>query len=692
MAIPTLKWEKRTETMPRWAILERDYLKLASHAPEMLKDYLTEEGEIFWPDCVKDFQTFAYGNVDNAFEGFQSFPLLYMLGGDEKILEYAKKEYHALVRQFSTKKKIGTGIPQEEAEKLGRDTLLVDGVFPELDWMHIGESCLFLYHLLLADPTDESIRNALMKYATYFLCENPEGFESNYDPEYKVFRSGYLGANGPAYERYKQPYRLSHWMDYYGLPFYDVEGVHTYWDLAKKECAEAMGKVYDERLSHCDTITGLLSTSLAVNAYMLTGEKRFRDFVLEYVGAWRKRGEGYEVIPDNAGPHGIVGETLGGRFYGSHYGYTLPHGYYFVEDALIVGGENERFFTGRKDSVDWARDLYDSLIDRFAIPAEEGGVYIPLKRADEGSALEYVGNEKMPNTSKDLQFDPEPRHVRFEQVDGWYEFGAPTPSHWGHIYAASRSSEDAKRMEEILSPGKLTVDVKNISAKYKGGQHGAYVMYLEGKNASYPEDIMSHSISQFYRQAAILEKEKAGVSAGYGYEPDNDEEWQMLKDITREIHEKTGIPFDETVVHSYFQTFMLYRTPLSMEGLLNLTMGAMAPVYNGGLIQAQLRYFDRDQNRPGLPEGVAALISSITEEGVTLTLANTDVFQAHTLVMQGGAYGEHDILEIKIDNEITPVNGKWAEITLGAGSVVEMQITMKRHANEPSLEEPIVRK
>jgi len=693
MSVPSLRFDRRSETMPRWAILERDYLKLASTAPEVLKDYLTEDGELLWPDCVRDFQTFAYGNVDNVFEGFQSFPLLYLVGGDEKLLAYSKRQYSAFVRQFSTRKKIGVGIAQEEAAAVGRDTLLVDGMFPELDWMHIGEANLFLYHLLLADPTDPVSREALMKCAVYCFDENPAGYERNYDPEYKVFKCPYFGANGPAYERFRQPYRLSRWMDFYGLPFYDVPGVNTYYDLAKEECAVAMGKVYEERLSRCDTITNLLSTSLAVNAYMISGDAHYRDFVLDYVGAWRKRGEGWPIMPDNAGPHGIVGETMGGRFYGSHYGYTLPHGYYFIEDALIVGGENERFFTRSNDSLGWARDLYNTLVDRYGIPAEGGGMYIPLKRADEGAELEFVGDPRMPHTSRELKHDPDPRHVRFEQVDGWYEFGYPEQSHWGHIYAASHSHEDAARMEQILSPEKLRISYGNIqfSFKYKGGQHGAYTMYLEGKYPTYPEDIMSHSIDQFYHQVADLETEKKGITGGFGYQPDNKEEWQILKEVTAELNAKTGLNFSESTVHAYYQQFLLKRTPLSLEGMLQLTMGAMFPVYNGGLIQAQVRYFDPANNRPGLPEGVAALVSSITDEGITLTLANTDLFTARTLIMQGGAYGEHDLLSITVNGETTEVGGRWAEITIGAGCVVEMTIAMKRYANEPSLEEPVNR-
>lgn len=690
MKIPAFRFDKRPDAMPRWATLERDYLRLASTAPEMLKDYLTEDGEIIWPDCAPGFQTFAYGNVDNVFEGFQSFPLLYLLGGDASLLDYSKKEYAAFVRQFSSKVKTRNNLatPDEVPEANDRNTMLVDGIFPDLDWMHTGEASMFLYHLLLADPKDENSRKALLTLAQYHFGENPAGFERNYDPVNRVFKSGYFGANGPAWSRFGKPIMHSHWMDFYGLAFYDVPGVTTYLDLDDPEKAAIYGEIYGRRLSHCDTVTNMMSTSAAVNAYMLTGDESYRKFVIDYVRGWRERRGTYEVMPDNAGPHGIVGETLGGRFYGSHYGWTHPHGYYFVEDALIVGGENERLLTGRADALDWARELYNTLIDRYGIPREGGGVLFPQKHADEDSVIEFIGNEKTPMTRPDRVTDA-PGLVRYKQVNGWYEYGAPEASHWGHIYAASNSEADIDRIEQIMPPEKLKVSMKNLAKKYKGGQHLGFARYLAGRYPEYPEDILAHSIDVFYKQAAELDREKSGASAGLGYEPDGEGEWQLLRDITAEVREKTGIPFDESIIHSYYQTFLLYRTPLSVEGLLNLTMGAMAPVYNGGMIQAQLRYFDADANRPGLPEGVSALISAIRDDGITLTLANTDPYYAHTLIMQGGAYGEHRLDSVTVDGETSEIGDKWATVTLAPGAVQTMDIAMTRFANAPSLEEPI---
>jgi len=686
MSIPSVSLNNPAACMPEWALLEREVFSRLSRAPELLRDYLTPDGEILWPECAEDFQTFAYGNVDNAFEGFQSFPLLYLMGGDDALLPYAQRQYETLLRQFSRYRKENLGIPEEEAARLGRDTMLVDEMFPDLDWMHNGESMLFFYHLLLANPAHRENRARALRFADIHFGKNPAGFEDNYDPVHKVFKSGYFGSNGPAHEKFKQPIYHSHWMDAYGLAFYDVPGVTTYLDLADPGNAERYGKIYGERLGRCDTVINLLSTSLAACAYAVSGDEKYRRFIVDYVGAWRARAEGYEFMPDNAGPSGRVGETLGGRFYGSHYGWTHPHGFPFIEDALIVAGENERLVTGRSGALDWARDLYSRLIGRYGIPREGGGVLFPHKRADEDSVIEYLGNDQTPMTRPDRVVDF-PAHVRYRQVDGFYEFNRANPAHWGHLFADSKSERDLARMKEILPPETLTVSMSNVHKKYKGGQHAAYVRWLCGEYPEYPAEVLRHTLNLYERQRVLLEEEKAGKGTGLGYEPDGEQEWELLRAITREFHEKHGLQLHESAVHAYYQFFLLYRCPLSVEGLLHLTMGAMFPIYNGGLICADARWFDMDRRRPGLAEGVAALITSSDEHGFRVTLANTDA-RPHTLALQGGAYGEHRILSVEGEDFRLDVNGKWAQLTLAPGTVAELRVSLSRFANPPSLDEP----
>ena len=59
-----------------------------------------------------------------------------------------------------------------------------------------------------------------------------------------------------------------------------------------------------------------------------------------------------------------------------------------------------------------------------------------------------------------------------------------------------------------------------------------------------------------------------------------------------------------------------------------------------------MRYFDADTRRPGLPPSVAALVSSIEPDATVVELVNLDP-DAHTLIIQAGAFGEHTIRSVR---------------------------------------------
>jgi hypothetical protein len=674
--------------MPRWAHLERAYIALADETPEMLAPYLSDAGNIIWPECVKDFQTFAYSNVDNAFEGFQSWPLFYLLGGNARFLDLSRNTYESLTRQFSSLRKGNLGIPHDQAEAMGRDTMLVDEWFPDLDWMHQGEAAMLLYYLCLADPKNERIRERVLRITQYLIGENPAQFERNYDPEHHVFRSGYFGTNGPAWEKFKQPINHSHWMDHYGLAFYDVPGVTTFYDLADPENAKRYGEVYGERLAHCDTVTNLMATSMVLSAYLFTGNELYRQFVLEYVNAWRERyAHSDGIMPDNAGPHGEVGETLGGRWYGGHYGWVHPHGFRFIGDAMIIGGENERLLTGKPGLLDWVREQF-AYLSRYAITRGDGTVLLPQKHTDDGAVIEYVGNEKTPMTRPDRVTDY-PGLVRYRQVDGWYEFSSASAAQLAHIYTDSYDKCDLEKARELSLPEAWQrVTSTAINAKYKGGQDSAYLNYLNGGYANYPEDALENSITLIYKQNKILHDELNGSVAAFGYAPDGDREEEELRNITRELNERYGLGFSESTTHSYYQTFLLYRNPLSMEALVQLTMGGVMPIYNGGMLNVSLRYFDDEAKRPGLPPDVAVLISQIDADGINATLCNLHVHKKRSLILLGGAFGEHKLISIETDQGATAIEDKWLRIELAPASMMTCRICLARFVYQPSYAEP----
>ncbi|MCU6709594.1 hypothetical protein M6D81_12870 [Paenibacillus sp. J5C_2022] len=659
--MPKIRIMEPAATMPEWALLQRSLMTLMNDSVHLLLDnYLTPEGEYFWPD-IEDFQTYAYSNVDNAFESFHSWPLFYLLGGSSRFLSLAHRQHDVLLRQFSRLKKKDLGIDEAYAALTGRDTLIVNEYLPDIDWMHQGEAAQLFYLLNLADPDHESNRVRSLKFAAFCTNEDDSLPEPNYDPVNRVFRSSLIGSNGPAFCKFDRPYGYSSWMEPYGLAFHDVPGVRTPHDLKDPDKADRYGEVYGRRMRNADTVTNLMATSMVLNAYLHTGEEKYRRWVLDYIEGWRERyAVSGEIMPDNAGPSGIVGETMDGKWYGGHYGWTFPHGFPFIGDALTIAGENERMLTGTEGRLNWVREQLDMLISH-AVKDAEGRLLLPQKHGD----------------------------------CGWFEFRTQNPSHAARVYMDTFSDEDKEllfKLRDVTNNTWERISAQFVNGKTMGGQYHAYIHYLNGGYPDYPASALRHSINQVYSQLRKLREELQGDEREWGYPPDNEEQYEELREVTRQINRKYNKRFSESTVHSYFQTFLLYRSTVTTEALVHLTMGGLPPVYNGGLLQVSVRYYDADRGRPGLPDSVSALVSSVQREEITLTLCNLHPYESRRLIAQAGAFGEHQFKSVQWlpEEEEQPmtINGRWFEVELGPGCTGELRIMMNRWTNQPSYATP----
>ena len=163
----------------------------------------------------------------------------------------------------------------------------------------------------LSDPRDSRFLPRARRFAGFYLNEDPGA--QNYDPKHKIIRSMFNGSRGPLL-------RKATALDWAGDP---IE-VKDRFDLRHGE------RSYEEMLAHFknyndiigDHPQNLMATSLALTAYMGTGEAKYKDWILEYVGAWRKRildNDG--IIPTNIGLDGKIGSAAGGKWYGGVYGW-----------------------------------------------------------------------------------------------------------------------------------------------------------------------------------------------------------------------------------------------------------------------------------------------------------------------------------------------------------------------------------
>ena len=664
MAMPKIKGGKYTAHAPEWAILQRQLFDVMNKSLDIiLEDYLHPNGYFKWPPVVN--MNSGYGAVDDAYESFHAWPLFYVLGGAKRFLELGHRHFDLVNEQFS-------------ALPYGRNGRMVveDDYYSYCDWMHQGEGNELFYGLCLADPTNEKLRAQAQKFAGYNLQESDRA--DNFDPVHQVFYSPSHGSAGPT-QRAGDPlpknppsFGYASWMDYYGLPFYDVPGVKTLDDLRDSEKARAMGEAVSSRISSSDSVSNLLGTGLMMNAYLLTGDEKYKKWILDYAAAWRARtAENGGIIPDNAGPSGKVGELMLGKWYGGHYGWIWPHGYIFIAEAVAVAAENETLLTGDTGRMKWMTELHRLVLDRGIQVGDT--LHIPYKYTDDNMIIEYepvdcysrddifiendeagfpgifYGFREAKEATRPDRVSTNEKFTRKKQVDGWYEF-APVRVHpIAHAYNVTREAEELKLIErgrnnEVLAHSPfLPPFFKNA-----GGQEYAWIDYLTGKFDDFPVQMLKYGLALVYSRLNCM-------------------------------HTDTQDPM------TYDDAYIQNRNPICTEALVQLMLGGPLPLYNGGLLMVTLFYFDADEKRPGIPEDVAALISKNEGDCVEVTLHNMHPSRARRIIIQGGAFGEHQFTGAVCEEENIKLslNDNRFELELLPCSKITLTLGMKRYANQP---------
>ncbi len=133
---------------------------------------------------------------------------------------------------------------------------------------------------------------------------------------------------------------------------------------------------------------------------------------------------------------------------------------------------------------------------------------------------------------------------------------------------------------------------------------------------------------------------------------------------------------------------MLDYNPAATESLVQLMWGALLPGREGGLLNARLRYFDPDRRRAGVPEDVAALVSQLSDTRTVVTLINLNSSQRRTVVVQGGGYGEHQLVSVTAGGKTTAIDSPLLTVQLDPGCGQELVLEMKRYANVPTVVHP----
>ena len=135
-----------------------------------------------------------------------------------------------------------------------------------------------------------------------------------------------------------------------------MAGVERVEDLKDLALARRIGEYMQRRMSRGDVAPNLAVCSLMTNAYMLSGEEKYRRWVLDYVEVWAERArQNQGLLPDNVGLSGQVGEYIEGHWYGGLYCWTWPHGFYNLQMAALVAASCACLLTGDENYLELPR-------------------------------------------------------------------------------------------------------------------------------------------------------------------------------------------------------------------------------------------------------------------------------------------------------------------------------------------------
>ncbi len=617
---------------PEWAILEREIIdKLNAAAPEFVARYTRSDGSLIWRD--------SWGSMDGSddpYEAFMYLALLYSMGGSEQVYELARKMWDAITIQWTA---------------YGQIYREFDGYY---DWMHHGEGYLYHYFFGLTKPDSLIDRQRAKNFSDMYTGLDAQA--KNWDSEKKMMLSPLTGSRGP-----RQVVTHEDWqthrtvLDDYLAPYEDIAKT----DFSTMKCHWSDPEVYDdlikkmnERMNRGDVPLNLNATSLMTHAFMYSSEARLKDWVLTYLGAWKERTEiNNGIMPDNIGLSGKIGEYNDGKWWGGYYGWRWPHGFMTIMEPLTNAAMNAVLLTGNYHHLDLARSQFDLI---WSLRKEVDGII------------------KVP-------------HRHFDS--GWDDYRTPSPRHMIYLWTTSMAEEDLERISQlprdndwnvIAIPGVSGRDsLTGRDTKHYIANTLPWFQFIQGELPNYPVEILKANIELIDTQLRKMRSQTGDPRGWDTYDPATADEVVGL-----------DLRIDGYQIHAW-QEF----SPIYFEGLAQMTMGAPMHISHGGLQHGKVRFFDGDQQRPGLPSDVGAIVDSLSATSIGMKISNTSTTTSHSLVIQAGAFGEHRFtcVEIKLDSGSSQkhqIESKWFQIDLGVQAGATLIFTVERYVNSPSYETP----
>ncbi len=619
---------------PGWAVAERELFDLLDRAwRRFARDFTGPDGRLNYRHALT-----SRDGVDDFYEAFFNWPQLYLLGGTDDLLAEAERHWEGLTAQLTE-----LGMLSDEYER-------------GYDWFHQGESLLLLYFLTMANParwTERAVRFAE-------LYTDPA--HGNYDPVRRIIRRPHNGSDpGRAglFDGTHYP-----WIDReeksYGFPLDWLLPADA--PVPERDQDPRLTDEMTARMGVGDTAVNLAAAGLVMNAWMLTGDRRYQNWIEQYVGAWRERADANGgIMPDNAGPDGVVGSLLGGRWYGGHYGWSWPHGWYSIGSAAAVAALAAATVTGDDGYLDLVRPAMDTLIANGKVMAfTESDSSIPSKWYPQLGPAVTVPTLLVPFRHSDR---------------GWFDYNPMLTAVPMALWHHGGDPADRQRLEELRAQaGYDWRTVRSFRSKEEAGHEEPWFAFLAGDNPDYPEKALASAQAQARHRLARM---------------------RAYRDVD----------ISEADIHVWQQC-----NPVVTEALVQLTWGGPQVIYNGGLQQARVRYYDADRRRPGLPPAVAALVSSIDPAATVIDLVNLDPERDSSVIVQAGAFAEHTIEDVghtacedgswlgdlydyghgepAVVERRTEVGAPWLTVHLPASTRVRLTLRLALRTRKPSYASP----
>ena len=418
-----------------------------------------------------------------------------------------------------------------------------------------------------------------------------------------------------------------------------------------------------DRMGVGDTAVNLAAAGLVLNAWILSGEERYRDWIVEYVGAWRERTEANGgLIPDNVGPDGVVGSLLEGRWYGGHYGWSWPHGWHSVGHAACVAALAAATVTGDDDYLSMVATSLDALIG-----ARQGDA---LHRGGLQPDLQVGGRTR--SGRRHAHLAPAVPPQRLAAGSTTTRLMPPVPvALWHH----TASDADRARLEGLREADGIDWrTVRPFRAKEESGHEKAWFAFLAGDDPGLPGADPRH-------------RPGPGPPPAAAHRP-----------LPRPGRARGRHPRVAAV------------QPGGHRGPRPADLGRPA----GGLQRrpaAGAAALPRRRRPPRRPAAdVAALVTSIDPEATTVELVNLAPETDRTVIVQAGAFAEHTITAVRyttcrttawigdmydyghrapqVTTETVEVDGPWLRIELPRSSRVQLTLDLGLRAYAPSYRTP----